>query len=133
LVARASLPSTKNHVQIHQEKARHDKELADTLYSQSKFPDWIVTCSFYSALHCIDAYAHKLGIMSFEPTIDDKLTAHQKRLRFIDHSLKAYFGFYQTLYSHCRQCRYDPEYYKLMLPIVPEKMVKLANRFFEIK
>lgn len=123
----------KSDIQLHQEKAHHDKDLAENLHNQKVFPDWVVTCSFYSALYCVDAYAHKLGITSFEPAIDEKLSAHQKRLRFVNSSLTEFFGFYETLYNRCRQCRYDPAYYNLMLPIVPETMLKLANKFLAIK
>lgn len=36
--------------------ARHNKEACDHLHSVSKFPDWVVTTSFYCAMH----YAHAI-------------------------------------------------------------------------
>jgi len=125
----ATLPARKNDVEDHKQKGSHDGDLAEKLQKEGFYPDWVVTCSFYSALHFVDAYAHTLGVRTFEPAIDEKLSAHQKRLRFIDRCLKDYFGTYESLYNHCRLCRYDPEYYRLMLPIVPETMLKLARKF----
>lgn len=113
----------------HKQKATHDKDLAEKLHHDNIFLDWVVTCSFYSALHCVDAYAHKLGIKSFEPGPDENTTAHRKRERFVEHNLKSLFGSYEILRNHCDQCRYDPEYYRLMRPIVPNTMLKLAGQF----
>jgi hypothetical protein len=124
-------PSIKKHDE-HKQKANHDKDLAELLCNQATFPDWAVICSFYSALHSVDAYAHKRGVLSFEPAPAEKQSAHQKRLRYIDYSLKEFFGFYEILYNHCRQCRYDPEYFRLMTKNVPDTMLKLAKRFLTL-
>ena len=117
----------------HKQKASHDKEIAEVLQREGAFPDWVVTCSFYSALHSVDAYAHKLGVKTFTPEPDEETNAHQKRVRFVEKNLKGYFGIYNILLSHSEQCRYDPDYFKLMHPNVPETMLKLANQFLEIK
>jgi hypothetical protein len=93
--------SNKHSSEEHKEKANHDKELAETLFKNGGFPDWVVTCSFYFALHCVDAYAHRLGIKSFEPELDENMTPHGKRIRFVKNNLNAYFGWYNTLFSHC--------------------------------
>jgi hypothetical protein len=126
----ASLPSTIRHGQNeHREKAIHDKTLADKLHQENTFPDWTVTCAFYCALHCVDAYAHKLGIRSFEPGLDENTNAHLKRARFVERNLRDLFGSYQSLRSHCEQCRYDPQYFRLMSKTVPATMLKLADKF----
>lgn len=121
--------SNKHGSEEHKEKANHDKDLAETLFKNGGFPDWVVTCSFYFALHCVDAYAHKLGIKSFEAKLDENMTPHGKRIRFVKNNLNAYFGWYNTLFSHCEQCRYDPEYFKLMKPNVPQTMLEDAKKF----
>jgi len=129
----ATSPLEKKHGTIeHKEKAVHDKDVAETLQGQIVFPDWVVTCSFYSALHSVDAYAHSLGIHSFEPQLDENTTAHQKRIRFVESNLKNYFSMYNILRNRSEQCRYDPKYFKLMPPKVPETMLKLAKKFLEI-
>jgi hypothetical protein len=131
----ATSPVTKKHgAEEHKQKAIHDKDLAEKLQHDNAFPDWVVTCSFYSALHCIDAYAHKLGKHdSFEAGPDENIGAHTKRAIFVDRTLgREFFGSYNTLRSHCDQCRYDPKYYKLMLPIVPNTMLKLAQKFLKL-
>ncbi len=122
----------KHGLEEHKQKATHDKNLAEKLHHDNTFPDWVVTCSFYSALHCVDAYAHRLGIESFVPRPDEDTTAHKKRERFVERNLKALFGSYEILLNHSKQGRYDPEYYRLMLPIVPNTMLKLAGQFFTL-
>jgi hypothetical protein len=122
----------KHGTEEHKQKAIHDKNLAENLHHDNAFPDWVVTCSFYSALHCVDAYAHKLGIKSFVPRPDENTTAHKKRELFVERNLKALFGSYEILLNRSEQCRYDPEYYRLMLSIVPNTMLKLARQFFTL-
>lgn len=121
------------HIGEHKQKANHDKEIAESLQTTNKSPDWVVICSFYSALHSVDACAHKYGVPNFDPAPDEKTTAHQKRLRWVEKNLRDYFGRYNVLLSHSEQCRYDPSYFKKMLPIVPLTMIKLAKQFLEIK
>lgn len=127
-------PLSKKHgITEHKQKASHDKDLAEKLYQDDIFPDWVVTCSFYSALHSVDAYAHKLGIDTFEPKPNEKTNAHRKRLRFVEDNLKPFFGRYNILLNRSEQCRYDPDYFKLMPKNLPETMLKLANQFLLIK
>lgn len=129
----ATLPMVKKHgTEEHKQKATHDKNLAEKLHHDNAFPDWVVTCSFYSALHCVDAYAHKLRIESFKPSPDEKISPHRKRELFVERYMRNLFGSYEILRNHCDQCRYDPEYYRLMLPIVPSTMLKLADQFLSL-
>jgi hypothetical protein len=130
----ATSPLSKKHgFGEHKQKAEHDRDLAERLYQESVFPDWVVTCSFYCALHSVDAYAHKLGIETFEPKPDEKTNAHRKRLRFVQSSLQVYFGRYNILLNRSEQCRYDPDYFRLMPKSLPETMLKLAEQFLLIK
>lgn len=117
----------------HKKRAMHDEALAEMLCTNDDFSDWSIICSFYLALHCVDAYAHKLGIKSFEPAPDEKMSAHGKRRRFVRGNLKKFFSSYGQLYSRCSQCRYDPKYFKLMHSTLPEKMLKKAKEFLTIR
>lgn len=117
----------------HKSKAEHDLKIAEFLLTDGNYPDWVITCSFYTALHFVDAYAHKLGITSFEPRLGEKMTAHGKRIRFVNNELRRSFSNYKRLYDRCHQARYDPQYYKAMLPNVPSSAVRDAKVFSTIK
>jgi hypothetical protein len=98
----------------HASKAEHDKCLAEMLLANGKFPDWVITSSFYLALHCVDAYAHRLGIRDFMPAKEEKLSVHGKRERFVKANLNNHFIKYKWLHDRSNQARYDPLYFKLM-------------------
>jgi len=98
----------------HISKAEHDKCLAETLLAEGKFPDWVITCSFYLALHCVDAYAHRQSITNFLPAPEEKLSVHGKRERFVKAQLNNCFFKYKWLHDRSNQARYDPQYFKLM-------------------
>lgn len=117
----------------HKIRAKHDEALAEMLCRNKEFSDWSITCSFYFALHCVDAYAHKLRIKSFERAPDESLSAHGKRKRFVRNNLGSFFNNYCKLYSRCHQCRYDPKYFKLMRLDIPGKMLKIAREFLTIR
>jgi hypothetical protein len=117
----------------HKAKADHDLKTAELLLAEGNHPDWVVTCSFYTALHCVDAYAHKLGITSFDPKPEEKLTAHSKRERFVKNNMQTYFGYYKWLHDRSTQARYDPQYFKLMFANVPSSAVKDAKIFVGLK
>jgi hypothetical protein len=117
----------------HRSKADHDLKVAEQLLTDGHYPDWVITCSFYTALHCVDAYAHKLGIASFDPKLGEKLSAHSKRERFVKNQLTKYFVSYKRLHDRSSQARYDPQYFKLMYPSIPVAAVKEAKTFFALK
>ena len=117
----------------HKAKADHDLKTAEFLLADGHHPDWVITCSFYTALHCVDAYAHKLGIASFEPRLGENLSAHSKRERFVKNQLNSYFVSYKRLRDRSTQARYDPQYFKLMLSNVPISAVKDAKNFFSLR
>lgn len=104
---------TRHGDSAHIMKAEHDKCLAEALLAEGKFPDWAITCSFYLALHCVDAYAHRQGI-TFVLKQGDKLGIHGKRERFVKDKLNNYFFKYKWLHDRSNQARYDPQYFKLM-------------------
>jgi hypothetical protein len=117
----------------HKNKAEHDLKIAEFLLTDGNYPDWVITCCFYTALHSVDAYAHKLGVTSFEPRLYEQTTAHGKRIRFVRDRLRPFFVKYKRLYDRCRQARYDPKYYQLMMPNVPSSAVKDARAFVALK
>lgn len=117
----------------HREKAQHDLKIAEKMLNNNNYPDWVVICSFYSALHYVDAFAHKLGKTSFKPRLGEKITAHRKRELFVRRHMKEFFASYKRLHDRSTQARYDPEYYKLMFPKIPSSAVKSAKRFESIK
>ncbi len=97
----------------HMQKADHDRCLAEALSTDGKFPDWVITCSFYVALHCVDAYAHTQGV-TFVAVQGEKLSLHGKRERFVKAKLNNHFINYKWLHDRSNQARYDPSYFKLM-------------------
>jgi hypothetical protein len=117
----------------HKGKADHDLKIAEHLLVEGHYPDWVVICCFYTALHCVDAYAHKLGIISFEPKLGEKLSAHGKRERFVRSNLSSFFISYKRLHDRSTQARYDPQYYRLMMPNIPSSAVKDAKTFATLK
>jgi len=117
----------------HRCKAEHDLKIAELLLADGNYPDWVITCSFYTAVHYVDAYAHKLGIPSFEPRLGEEMTAHGKRIRFVREQLKQFFNSYKRLYDRCLQSRYDPQYYKLMFPSYSGSAVKDAKTFTTLR
>jgi hypothetical protein len=114
-------------------KAEHDLKIAEFLLADGNYPDWVITCCFYTALHYVDAYAHKLGIESFDPKLGERKTTHGKRIRFVKYNLKDFFVRYKKLYDRCLQVRYDPKYYKLMFPNIPGSALKAARTFTTIR
>lgn len=125
--------STPHGMDEHKCKADHDKNVAELLLTNGNFPDWVITCSFYLALHSVDAYAHKLGVHSFDPAPDEQKTPHGKREYFVRINLRLFFNSYCRLRDRSEQARYDPLYYKLMLKTVPESSLKEAKAFLAIK
>jgi len=120
-------------IKDHKGKAEHDLKIAEFLLADGNYPDWVITCSFYTAVHYVDAYAHKLGINSFEPKLGERITAHGKRMRFVKNQLNQFFIGYKRLYDRCIQSRYDPQYYRLMPTSYPSLAVKDAKNFTTLK
>lgn len=119
----------------HKSKAEHDKETAQTLLSGDKFPDWVITCSFYFALHCVDTYAHRHGVQDFKPRPNEKISPHKKRELYVWNVLRSYFNSYKRLLDVSIQARYDPQYFTLVnkyAPKIPKKLFKEAESFMKL-
>lgn len=106
--------NTSNHTYSdHKNKAKHDWKLASNLESKQEFCDWTITCAFYYAVHCVEAYAHKKNKereLMPRGSWDDE-SQHLKRKKFVQKNLQDFFTMYCKLYDKSRCCRYDPKYF----------------------
>jgi len=103
----------------HIRKSDHDCKLAESLSEGQDFYDWTIICTFYFAIHCIEAYAHKTGReWQLQQDVGDEESIHRKRERFVKQYLSDYFGIYRNLYDKSRQSRYDPTYYENIKKLV---------------
>jgi len=127
-----SLGKSSHGYDDHLKKAKHDEAASEMLCDNGNFPDWSIISSFYFALHCIDTYAHKLGVKTFAPVLDERTSAHSKRKRFVRKNLGRLFVSYGKLYSRSEQCRYDPKYFQLIPQDLPKKMLDEARKFLTI-
>jgi len=94
-------------------KSNHDCKLAQELCANEEYCDWTIVCAFYFAVHCVEAYAHKIRKeRELLSGILDEESLHRKRERFVRNYLKDYFGIYRRLYDKSRQSRYDPTYFE---------------------
>ena len=98
----------------HISKSDHDFEVANALSTNACYCDWRFVCIFYSVIHRIDAYAHKIGReRELEPSsIEEEGKWYYLRKPFVRRYLKEYYGLYDRLYNKSRDCRYNPKYYK---------------------
>lgn len=104
-----------NHtVEDHITKMQHDCGLAQQLAEGEEYYDWTITCTFYFAVHCIEAYAHKHHLEQLlentHPSRNESL--HLIRQRFVNNYLPNFFSIYMRLYEKSRNSRYDPTYFK---------------------
>ena len=104
---------SKHKMEDHVRKSKHDCDLAQQLSEREDYYDWTIICCFYFAVHCVEAYAHKIGReRELRSGLGDDESLHLKREKFVHHRLKDYFGIYRRLYDKSRRARYDPNYYE---------------------
>lgn len=104
---------SKHTAEDHINKLKHDCDLAQELAEKEDYYDWTITCAFYYAVHCVEAYAHKIGKeRELLGELGDEESLHRKRERFVYKHLRDYFGIYRRLYDKSRQSRYDPTYFQ---------------------
>ena len=96
------------------EKAEHDLLLSDELLQSGSYLDWCLICLFYFALHCVNAHASSQGITSFKPRKEEKKSEHGKRIRYVNNNMRGVFAIYNRLFNRSVQCRYDPQYFKML-------------------
>lgn len=104
---------SKHDMKDHIMKSNHDCKLAHELCVNEEYCDWTIICTFYFAVHCVEAYAHKIRKdRELLSRIGEEESLHKKRERFVSNYLKDYFGIYRRLYDKSRQSRYDPTYFE---------------------
>lgn len=94
------MPNVKQHLA----KIRSNKNLLNHLgeASSTKYPDWFVTVTFYTALHSIEAiFCQEISLHT--NTHFEREKALQKRLPAID---KTFLMAYRALYTQSHQARY---------------------------
>lgn len=103
----------KHTAEDHINKMNHDSALGQQLADDENYCDWTITCAFYCAVHCVEAYAHKIG-RERELLVEfgDETSLHRKRERFVNNYLRDYFTIYRRLYDKSRRSRYDPTYFE---------------------
>jgi hypothetical protein len=91
----------------HLQQARHNEALAKLLAQDMTYRDWIITTSFYAALHYVEAnFAKRLG---FHGEIHGGDIPHVWRLKVLDDRTKFSFDCfraYKKLYAASRHARY---------------------------
>jgi hypothetical protein len=113
--------------------ALHDYDLASSLNpTKSKFPDWVIIISFYTALHAVNAHAAKKGWKWKRYARSDpfKISRHSQTLRYVSKKLgRGAFKKYTRLYQECWNARYDPFFLKNTLPSDATPLFKLSEEF----
>lgn len=82
----------------HIAKSKHNEDFYDKVKENlNSFIDWQIISLFYSLVHLVEAYAHKMGI---------SLYGHKKRNRFVNRLLTNVSSEYHVLYSRSVIVRY---------------------------
>lgn len=91
-------------VDQHLAKVRSNKKLLHHLgdASSTEFPDWYVTATFYTALHCIEAILCQ-EIQYHSKGHEDREIFLRTRLPAVDRS---FLNAYRELYTKSREARY---------------------------
>lgn len=97
----------------HLIQARHNEDLIQLLGPDSReFPDWVITATFYSALHYLEAgFNNNIGILHSHlcKLRNEPLHHTRQRLLRLHYSLQAYQS-YRDIYDASIRSRYlyDP-------------------------
>jgi len=92
---------------IHLTQARHNKKLAKYLLKNNYiFPDWVVTCAFYVAIHCFEAHLYERRNNHSESLAPPGQSCHFFRKEFIRRNHEIIFIDWRDLYVECGIARY---------------------------
>ena len=121
----------------HVRKLKHDCKLAQKLAEGEEYCDWTIICTFYFAVHCIEAYAHKKRLerfLKYNSHGRGNQNLHQLRQRFVDEYLPKYFTLYIRLYDKSRASRYDPKYFERIVQMkgYHKRLLEAALKFEDI-
>lgn len=119
----------------HKAQALHNHNFVQSLSpAKPQFPDWVITGSFYMALHCVNAHAakKKWKWKRYGPRDPFKVSRHTQTLRYVKDKLgMRLFKDYNHLYTECWNARYDPFFLKrIYLPKVT-KLFNIAMKFLK--
>jgi uncharacterized protein (UPF0332 family) len=100
------VPSTKDeYIKKVVGKAEHNRGFARFIHSATDdYPDWIVVCAFYSALHFVEAF---LASKDYP-----RARSHSERLRYLQSADPAdeFGGIYFRLQQHGYNARYNCDF-----------------------
>ena len=117
----------------HKGQALHNHDFAQSLSpTKPQFPDWVITGSFYMALHCVNAYAAKKGWKwkRYPRRAPFKISRHTQTLRYVRQKLgRSIFKDYIRLYQECWNARYDPFYLKRISSSMAGNLFTIAKNF----
>lgn len=97
------------------EHAEHNEQLCHQLHAEGKWKDWVVTTSFYSALHYIEHRLFPLTVGKeiyntfddyFPQRVDHTKNKHDARLKLVQERLRKAHSAYRFLTDTCRTARY---------------------------
>jgi len=93
---------------LHLTQARHNKKAAKHLLENNcTFPDWVVTCAFYSALHCFEAHLYERKNDHSESLArQSSISPHVFRKEFIHKNHRVIFRDWTDLFHECSIARY---------------------------
>lgn len=87
----------------HENQFNHNDAFLDwLLIEKSQFYDWIITVSFYAALHKMHSCLHTKGVPCHRIRNHDSL-----RKQITNHFPENISTFYDMLHFECRKIRYD--------------------------
>lgn len=99
------------------EHADHNREACDLLLSYGKFPDWVITTAFYSAMHRVQAYIFPYSdsgktytnIGQYASAVSSpghRVSKHEATKRLVKKLLPAISNKYSKLFDICHTARY---------------------------
>ncbi|WP_287588253.1 hypothetical protein [Candidatus Borrarchaeum sp.] len=91
----------------HSKQAIHNERfLKDLLQGNTPYRDWVITVTFYTALHYVHAYFANIGIAN------KKRKNHSLVIGLVRARLTCISNDYYLLYEECRRVRYYQKYQK---------------------
>jgi len=121
---------------IEKDHAVHNERACDFLLSSGEFNDWVVTTTFYAALHYVRYELFPLErnnviYNNFEKYFsniskkENMQSQHKALIRLVETELYSCAAFYRYLYDQCRTARYVN--YSISNDITLKAMESLKN------
>lgn len=102
---------SQNLSQQHIEQSEHNKDfLQEIIANFPDYTDWIITVTFYFALHRVQA--RLLKDFNLDPDRHEHRNPMRSRNKLVQLLLPNYWEDYHTLYHESRKARYHPNYHK---------------------